>query len=478
MAEVTDILTWPGGGTPSQVEFDRAGRLRELRVGGGVVVAEFGPGPIVVDGVEHRLEVTEQFLDADEMDLRARCGPLQVRLRHHFDRTWQVRLAISNPGPDTVEVEAQWLAAAGDDAVLWAHPAGAWAILAFHRSDDRLALVLRRGELLRTGDRLATPRFELAPGAGYVLQFHGEWYAEPRMLLGLYPPWFPETLELATAEELVLEHPDGAILAGELPVRDEGIGPGAGCTEVRVADARGLTSLDIAWESPLNTEVARTAGEVSGVGRIATDAQALVVGHALGAGLPEDRGRELLEDFWERTPGPATPLRAAVWVLLAVRDADPDKLERAIHDAVRPAGPGAGLSFANLWATASLFGRVDDPGLASGLHRIKSWAAYAGGADLLEARLLLGRLPHQVGWRTEADVGLGLPGARLPAYSDEKLAHVVAVLTLRQQLLGEQTAAGADRVLMRTERRLLAGAHDRAVALDNADVLAMLLLRP
>ncbi|GAB3701579.1 hypothetical protein GCM10028815_08730 [Mariniluteicoccus flavus] len=458
-----NVLGWSAGTTAERIgcrlEFADDGRLLQARrTSGERVVTGFGVTGATVDGVRVGPRETSADIHPDEVEQRFALGDLAVRVRHNLDRTWQLRLLLTNPTERQVVVDRLgWEVTPGADARVVVHAAGAVGSVAFHtRPGSVLAFRLSRGEFRVDDEGLTCPRLVLEPGASWSLALHGEWYADRDAVAASVPEWFPETtIGVLDAGEFAVHHPDAAhTWHGDR---------NAGVRLVEVADARGTAAIEVAVAPAMADEVARLVRAAVDAGTVGDAAEAVVV--ALGATLQvDDRCADLLDEYADRTPDAPSALQVCLWSRLATLGR-PGMFERALETAARLApGPGTGLAAVLLWTTGIIEGR-DPAGLRSRVERL------GGGGDdpldpatVVELAGLAGRSDDVVAraaWELEllchAD-----PGELWPRRSDEELARAVAVRTLAQDPCDALVS------------RLLARCADRVDPRDNAVVLAWL----
>lgn len=460
-APLTHTVTWQG----ADFEFSDTGALQNVTQDGRLLVLTLGLAGIDIGGTAYQPVVAETTLDPDEVAHAGTCGPLRWRSRHSFDRTWSWRTILENPTKEPIRLARVHLDARGaHDTVTWAHAAGAWGLLTFPVPDGPLlALRLTRGDLRRDDDWLMLADLVLEPGQQYLITFSGEWYATPRELAAVQPAWFPAGLAATGREPILIRHPDAVVtengreavpVDGVVEVEAEGVGP----TEVRVADAAGVTRLQISGAGVGWDIAAEEARRVLGTG-VRTDAEAIVLQHRLADSADRDVAEAALTEYLDRPTGTVTPLRTHALLAEHQRTGDPELLDRALSGfAEIPLERGAGLALTTIWTTANLAGCGDDERLAAGLSRI----AGARPADrwfAAELGVIRGGAGAEAGTAyLELGLGRGLLGEPLPQWSAAQVAYALAVLRFGYQLRGLPSAAvvsgwaaDAAEVLARTE---------------------------
>lgn len=221
------VLTWSGGtgGPPMLAGFDDAGHLVALGPADGSPAWLTQWRPLVAAGTQAGSnEWADLHVDvlADEVEqswsLAGRT--IAVRLRHTFDRTWQIRLVVHNTGDAPVSLTVDWSLSAGPGGAVAVHGATGHASVRCAGSDAAQPILqgtLTRGTVGPAGDA----RIELAPGDRWICAWKVEWVDR-----GTPPPlprWWPRDL---VAEDEPVEIAD---------------------TDVVVA---GATAHESGWESP------------------------------------------------------------------------------------------------------------------------------------------------------------------------------------------------------------------------------------
>lgn len=498
MSRATQVLQWAPAtaGLSAQVEFDEDGNLVQLALPPRgtpqpgraplAYLSGLGVESVRIDGVDHAAEVVRAELEVDEVDQRGEAGPLSVRVRHNLDSSWRVRIAVRNGAAETVTIDRLVLAVhAGADARLQVHAAGALTMITALPTQvgggggmPLLNLRLQRGELTVRENQLVAEHLVLAPGEGYVLSLSGQVFDSPHEIEASYPAWFPPSLDLACGDRLAITHPDGAITGTGVEIATEDGVPtfapesGSGTAVVKVADPTGVSRLDVAWESPLPHELARTASAVVSAGRATTDAEAVVV---LTAGrrqlIAGDDADRVLTDYRDRPSRQPTPLRVSLWARRHATVGEGEDLAAALDTfAEVPVQSGIGFAVLDLWAALQQ-GRPsaeDQDRMQKGLARVSS--ADQGPVALELATVMgpgAGRLAE-----LSALLGAGLPGRPWPLIGETELAHRAAMLQYGGQLVGQEDF-GAD-IVERVTRRVLAILHEEPEALRNAPALAWL----
>lgn len=346
------------------------GRLTALTTAAGRIIDRLDPVAVIVDGVRH--ELTPQVSEAydDELVWQAEAAGLGVQVRHDVDRTWQLRVRLTNLTDQTLTVDAvDWELAAGEQGLALVHAAGASGALFF--ADDGggvLGLRLARGDLIADGDRLRTPALTLAPGESWSLALAGQWYADLAAAQALIPAWWPPaTLDERDAPDLSIDHDDAAITV------PDSLAPGVRTWTIN--DARGTAYATVAIAPAFGATLETVAHRLSAP--LAGAAQA-VIAQAAPAGIP---AADLLAEYAERTPDGPAVLRAVVWA----RQGD---LERAYADLAATVGePGWPMGLLAAWSAALICGQDTGPlaALAAG-HRPDSGLVAQSAADLLSPR--------------------------------------------------------------------------------------------
>ncbi|GAB3623985.1 hypothetical protein GCM10027418_20690 [Mariniluteicoccus endophyticus] len=451
----------PGERIGCRLEVGADGRLHRLAVEqGSEVVRGLGPTGALVDGAYVApTGLVAQAFD-DEVEITGDLRPLRLRVRHNIDRTWQVRVQLTNPTDREVVVDRiAWELTPGADARAVVLAAGATAMLAFcplpvAGAAPVLGLRLTRGDLVVDDEGLACPRIVLAPGASWSLTLQGEWYASRVALWADLPRWFPETaVDGRDLEDWAVDHPDAAVT---------GPGDRGGVRRVTVAEARGTTLVDLAVAPDAADEITRTVHAAVDRGHLPDAATAVVAALGQGIGL-DTRVGELLDDYAERTPDGPSAMQVCLWARMATLG-HCGMLDRALGTAARlRPGPGTGLAAVALWTAAALEGR-DHTEIG---HRVARLAD--GEASPLDPATVveLGELsrhtdPRVVAARWELELICHAdPGEVFPPRPDAELARAVAVRTLAQDPCTTLV------------RRLLSRCADRD-PLDNVEVIAWL----
>lgn len=476
MSPRTDVLSW-WGAVGAQVAFAPDGHLVGLGVGEDEqILAALG----LARAGEVPFRPADVRIEADEVETQGRCGPIDVRVRHTFDHTWQWRVGLTNRSDRPIVVGRIIVdAAAGPRGFLTVHAAGALAFLTFHRVTEPgcLALRLTRGELVVADGRLGTPELHLEPGARYQLTLSGDWYAGPGVVRQRYPAWFPEPVDLDAGDrgDWQIEHPDAGIEMHE-------VSPGrAPSTLVRaqVSDATGITRVDMAFADESGTYAAVAAAPARR-GRILTAAEGLCVHRAYAdQRLSAAEAAALIEDYLDEPPDAPGPL--GVVLRARAHEAAGDDLASQ-HTAVRraaaelaalPMGPGVPLAWLSVWAGARMLGDEPDPAVAARQLAVLTRNPGPDPVTWAEASLLLG-LERDPALMQRASRELELlcnpgPGGLWPPAPDSRRARAVAV-----QSLMRPAAEGSCPDLHLTVRRLVARA---SVAPDGIEALAWLTLR-
>lgn len=496
MARSTQVLQWAptGSGLSAQVEFDEDGNLVQVALpplgtpqpgrAPLAYLSGLGVESIRIDGTDHPAQVVRAELDVDEVDQRGEAGPLAVRVRHNLDSSWRVRIGLRNGASEQVNIDRVTLAILpGADARLHLHAAGALSMITALPTQDGggagmplLNLRLQRGELTVRDNQLVVEDLVLGPGEGYVLSLSGQVFDTPHQIESSYPAWFPDSLDLACGDLLVISHPDGALTASGLEsVVEDGVPSfapeeGSGLGTVVVADPAGVSRLDVAWESPLSHELARTAAEVIARGQASSDAEALVVltsgqQHLL-SGADADR---VLIDYRDRPARQLTPLRVSLLARRYGATGDSEELAAAMEAFGQvPLESGIGFAVLDLWAALQQAGNESDPRMQDGLARVSA-ADQRGIA--LELAAVMGPNASQLA-ELSARLGAGLPGHPWPAVGVDELAHRAALLQYGGQLVGQETFGAT--IVERVTRRVLAQLHDRPDSRRNATALGWL----
>lgn len=472
----TQVLTWKWDGSPpvgSQVHFDQAGRLTGVQLAGSDrIVATLGP-----ERLGDRPWVPEDVrIDADEIEATASFGSVQMRTRHNFDHAWQLRISLTNTGTEEVRPGRLVLAAAaGEDAHLWVHAAGALAFLVFHRRHDDTCLALRltRGDLISEDGVLGTPPLVLGPGGRYHLTLSGEWYADAAAVRQRYPAWFPVRVDLDAADDdLPVGHEDAAVVRA-----DPDAGSPARLVRVEVSDAGGVTLIDLAYAAEQQT-FAAAAEAVASTGEISDAAAGLCVHQAMtNHDLAQDTALQLIQSYLNAPADPAGPLRVALRTQLHIWTGAPELLEQAESDLrALPAGPGVPLAWLTLWAAQRL-GEREPTGIPEVAARLRGLVRQPSIDPVTRAELSLMvavRDPAEQRRTSEAvrEVELlctGGPGELWPPRRDVDRARAVVVRSLLPPVVGAEQPD-----LHETVRRLLARAGTGPAG---REVLAWLTLR-
>ncbi|MDO5500258.1 MAG: hypothetical protein Q4F67_11345 [Propionibacteriaceae bacterium] len=471
-----DVLSWWGdttGAEGAQIRIGPDGRLAGMLLGDAELLIE----ALGVRGIgEEPYRPDHVRVEVDEIETSGRCAGVDVRVRHNFDRHWQVRIGLTNPTDQPLPVDRLMLdVRPGPEGLLQVHAAGALAFLTFHRfgTPRCLALRLTRGDLIADEDGIGTPRLELAPGGRYQLVLSGEWYAEPQAVRQRYPVWFPDSLDRVAADRVdpLIDHPDTAVLIKG----DHDDAPDL--ERLEVADARGVTWLDVAYADEERT-FARLARHLAAAGALSTAAEGLIVLRAMpGHHLAHDEAAGLIEAYLDRPGDDSSPLRA----LLLVRAREwlvgtGGLTERAAAElADLPPGPGVPLAWLHLWASGQLVGH--EPEIAAVVDRL-SGAMTDQSLDpvtLAELRLMVSGGAPELRARLaralrEVDLMCTLTHGELwPRRSDADLARAVVVHSLLRPAQGREMPDAH-----RCVRRLIARAP---LAPDGLEALAWLTLR-
>ena len=205
----------------------------------------------------------------DELTARWRTAGANLVVRHNFDATWTMRLAVTNEsgGPLELLVPAFGVVSAWP-TLSWDGQEQGW--LVFDRSDDILAgeLVMGSMELIEKTDELTMIRLSSesqlaleAEGARRSLQV--VWRFEPRRsgseLAAKLPRWWPEKTTLSLGEEVEIELPDGSITGDRVVQSEDGfvlVADSVGARSALVHQGRLTTRLD--WHgAPSVAEVLR-----------------------------------------------------------------------------------------------------------------------------------------------------------------------------------------------------------------------------
>lgn len=461
------VLEWVGFGQPhTRLTVAPDGSITSVDVAGEELLRlltppSLGGAPFVA---------RDTRIEADEIETLGECAGLEVRVRHSFDRTWQWRIGLFNPGSEAVEAGRLALGfGAGREGFVHVLAAGALGVLTVHRAGapSCLAFRLTRGELVDDDGLVATPPLRLAPGGRYQLTLSGEWYADSAAVESRRPAWFPDPIDLTAEDEpdFVIEQPDAAI-------RIEELGPATPSRVVRheVVEATSRTRVDVAFVAEAQT-YAVLATIALERGYLLDAAEAVCVHRAMsGHGAGRDESIELIEDYLADSGPAADPLRAIVLVRSA-EWAGRDRLARAADFlAGVPMQDGVPLAWLTLWMAQQLHGEV--PEVADTLARLLPGPGETLGIGLrAELALLVGPDPDPILARRAATylrvIAQGGPGTmRRPGVPAWRRAIAVVVRALGGEPGPDVQAA---------VRRLIAVS---ATAPDGLRTLAWLTLLP
>ena len=268
------MLRFAGGA--AAVTCGPGGRLEDLRHAERpdlCYLAGLRLGSVQLAGVEVAAEEVELSLDADELEVSQRHGPVRVVLRHTFAAGWGIRLTVANSTDAAVRLdEVRLEVTPGAQTVGWALTAGADASLSVHPADGRgpvLGGVLRLGALERAAaTELATGPVGLAPRGRYALAWQWDFYPTPAAFGRGRHPYVPSALcHLLEAPAAVEADPDSALTAtGPVQVvevsarRRELVGARPGHGRVVVGSAAGRTAYDLEWVPAPDELAARQIG--------------------------------------------------------------------------------------------------------------------------------------------------------------------------------------------------------------------------
>lgn len=190
------VITWDASGASAMhLEFDAAGDLVRLSPAGSgqTWLTRFAPLVTGATGNATRLRADVRCeVDADEVEQRwdVPGTDLRVRVRHTFDRTWQMRVMVRNSGSEPTEARLRWEAGRGPDAQLGIHAAGGHASCRVAGSTPGAEIL--QGMLVAgaVGPGAAT-RMRVEPGGTSVTTWKFDW-ADPTSPPPL-PTWWPRT---------------------------------------------------------------------------------------------------------------------------------------------------------------------------------------------------------------------------------------------------------------------------------------------
>nr|WP_294695725.1 hypothetical protein [uncultured Friedmanniella sp.] len=422
-------------------------RWPETLVRGGLVVRAGDGAPLLPGPPELRV-------DADEVELAWTSDRLALVVRHTFAAGWGLRVALSNPGVESVTLAdpmLSWRVPEGRPAwALAAGAAGSYAVLPPDGTGPLLGGLLRMGSLPAVDARgLHLGPVVLAPGGRYVVQWHWEVYPGPRSLGRGRHPEVPRLLDLEVGEVAIADAgEDEALLVPDVLQAERSRGqvelsatvPGRYPVELR--SARGTTTYQLRVAAPLDAllsaralaalEQPRTA---AGIVRLPDVDAALAVQSGVAAGVLPDAelAEEALDLFTARLPEDAELDPRTVGYLCGehLRTAEPGLLERAGR-AVLSAGaprPGLGLAATQLCLVLLLAEHPVGPVLEH-LARVSAAA---------EREPLAGPLPQQAALLELEVVTMGRGGAAAPAGVPDRVADRVAA---RVTALGGWLGAG------------------------------------
>lgn len=465
------VLDWGGPDEPlTRIAVASDGSITTIDAAGEellrlLTLPSIGGAPIVAREIR---------IEADEIETVGECAGLEVRVRHSFDRTWQWRIGLVNPGREVVEAGRLALGfGAGRDGFVYVLAAGALGALTVHRAGGPSCLAFRvtRGELVDDDGVVATPPLRLEPGGRYQLTLSGEWYADSAAVESRRPAWFPDPVDLSAEDEpdFVIDHPDAAI-------RVEELGPPAPSRVVRheVVEATSRTRVDVAFVAEART-YATVATAALERGFLRDAAEAVCVHRAMsGHDLGRDEAIELIEDYLADPGSLADPLRAIV-LIRSAEWAGRERLARAAEFlAGVPTQDGVPLAWLTLWMAQQLHGEA--PEVADTLSRLLPGPGETLGIGLrAELTLLVGPDPDPAIARRAATylrvIAQGGPGTiRRPGVPAWRRAIAVVV-----RALGGEPGTGTPPEVQAAVRRLIALS---ATAPDGLRTLAWLTLLP
>lgn len=184
---------------------------------------------LVLDATPVDPEPSALDWELDEVTERFVAGPVQVSLRHSLDRTWNIRILLTNTGDHPVMVDRLGLGPEpGPQWIGWVACEGAEASVAMLSSTRRaiLGFSLLQGEL-RSPDLAGAGPIEigglvLEPGGRHVVSLRGDWYDGPAPLARTRPNCVPAWDWWEVGAVVGLEHPDQALVGHR--TTPEGIG--------------------------------------------------------------------------------------------------------------------------------------------------------------------------------------------------------------------------------------------------------------
>jgi hypothetical protein len=485
---------------PTEVGVDRRGGLSAVRHRASPAVLDrLGPAEVVPDAVPDGPQQADRpprlTMDADEVEVVDRVGPVEVVTRHSFDPAWTTRLVLRNRRPEPVRVQRwrlPWLPAA--DVRAWTLALGTDALVLLIPTAGTTPLLLARvtGGTVTEADQsgLAFGPVELGPDGRQVVSLSWSWVPDPRELLRRLPGELPRTTTVPVGDHIPLTgDPDtAAVIDPEVDLLDAGRQPAATANEpgrhrLELRSARGTTVVELCWAPPVADLLAGTAARAlggprtpAGVPKLTGLAAAMVVQHSLVDGRLADpeEAAEALDLFTARRPAATglPPLWACYLLGEHQRLGEEDLLEDAVTVVTSQHGVAAGLGSAVVRSCVALLlaGRPPGPVLAAAEARLGTAAGSSAAVTelrLATVRVAGGRWSAELG--TDVDLlgrqlGAGLPGRAVLPLPPVDQAQLAAVLRLVPEELGiglarrwgSPAAAIADRAGLELAARLVA----------------------
>ncbi|QGN31629.1 hypothetical protein [Microlunatus sp. Gsoil 973] len=451
------------------------------RPGQDYLAAQRAPGELIMDDRIQRWEPAGLITDVDETEARYAVADhphLEYTVRNSFSGHWQQRHMLVNTSSSPVRIN-RWLSPVAPAAgcVGWAAAIGGdafWAVQPADGNGPLLTAELIQGSVteLVGGDvpGLATGEIMLPANRRVVLQWRIDTAADTAhinrsrrpVLSGLIDLGMNEPYEIADADSAVVaDDPVVVTTEGDVQVLSTGR-PGRYPVELR--SGRGTTRIDLAWIPPVDeliTDLSRSwldRRTAAGVGVVPGPGAALGLQQAVIGRLADDLddAEDALALHTERLLGAAelSIMSQAYLAQESVRTGDPEPLRHARAAVLASDRPVPGLGLAATRVCLADLALGGSP--AAVIARLRELAAESGNdgdhrsddhlvraAARLELITVIGpsaarnteetvRSAMAVG----AELGSGLPGARIGGLPAGPACYAAAVLDLLPDSLG------------------------------------------
>lgn len=456
------------------------------RPGQDYLAAQHVPGELIMDSRVQRWEPVGLITDIDETEARYAVTDhpeIEYTVRNSFAGHWQQRHMLVNTSSATVRIDRWELTLPpADDCVGWASAIGGDAFWSVQPADGRGPLLV--GELVQgvvnelvPGNRpgFATGGILLPANRRVVLQWRIDTAADTVHITRSRQPVLSGRTELGINEPYEIADPDSAVVTDDpVIVSTEGnlqvvMSGRAGRYPVELRSGRGTTRIDLAWvpdADALITELSRSwldRRSGAGVGVIPGPGAALGLQRAVVGRLTDevDDAEDALalhtERLLDRTP--MSIMDQAFLAQESVRTGDPAPLQRARSQLLETGLPRPGLGLAATricLAELALGGSPADVIIKLRELATSGQEVLATDADdhvehlvRTASRLELTTVTGPSAGRTTdevidsalavgAELGSGLPGARIGGLAPGAACYAAAVLDLLPDGFGSQ----------------------------------------